>query len=1180
MFMLFWMRYICFLLLSDVNCCATVCIIILLISRLCCVLSEKVKMDKVEEEFMQSEDTNRRSTQDQKQIIVGICAMAKKTKSKPMQEILNRLDMFEYISIDVFDESVILNSPVSEWPHCDCLISFHSTDLGFPLQKALEYTELRQPFLINDLQAQFNLQDRRIVYKMLQQNGIETPRYAVCDRSSGKGCHFEEYEDHIVVGNEVFHKPFVEKPVDAEDHNIHIYYPSSAGGGCQKLFRKIGNRSSQYSTQSCVRRAGSYLYEDFMPTDGTDVKVYTVGADYAHAEARKSPALDGKVERDSEGKEVRFPVILSAKEKLIARQVCLAFKQTVCGFDFLRAHGKSFVCDVNGFSFVKNSMKYYDDCAKVLGNIIMRDLAPQFHIPWSITTDAEDIPIVPTTSGTMMELRCVIAVVRHGDRTPKQKMKMEVRHQKFFDLFTKYNGHKTGKLKLKRPKQLQEVLDVARSLLADSDTIVKEKLNKLEQLKSVLEMYGHFSGINRKVQFKYLSTRTMTSSSEDDLQCYSGPSLLLILKWGGELTPAGRRQAEELGQAFRCMYPGGQGDYAGFPGCGLLRLHSTYRHDLKIYASDEGRVQMTAAAFAKGLLALEGELTPILVQMVKSANMNGLLDNEGDNLSDCQQKVKAKLQDLLNKRATLTDDDFKQIVPLQSSSVLKAIRFVGNPNEKCTKIYNHMQSLTSQMKKLLSQKDKGMHSLYHNESLEIMLQRWAKLERDFKMKNGSFDISKIPDIYDCIKYDLQHNRNLGLDKSIDLYRDSKSLADVVIPQEYGISRNEKLEIALGYCVPLLRKMRVDLQRNLDEDTYRLNPRYSRGVLSPGRHVRTRLYFTSESHIHSLLTVLQYGGLCNEKEDSQWKGAMEYVDAVSELNYMTQIVIMLYEDPNEDPQSEKRFHIELHFSAGAKGNQPEEDFPQGGGFRPGSKPPSRAHSPVTKSPERKQDANDNLKSEDKKRPLFYTDSEEEESDEDDVINDDGGDEDEDEDLKNTSNAVRAFLRTSKPHRSAPPPAVHIRQPEQSRKYSARTLRPQANDDHYAMNPLRPYEFKGGLGSRSKLFSNRVLTSASASASFPNLNKKKNTPKIDSAEDTNEASASSIRPLETLHNSLSLKQMNDFLDKVVLMDIQNSSTETNMAAPTHEPSFNAFVPMKVRPNEYEAVGVEVEEVKKTN
>ena len=38
------------------------------------------------------------------------------------------------------------------------------------------------------------------------------------------------------------------------------------------------------------------------------------------------------------------------------------------------------------------------------------------------------------------------------------------------------------------------------------------------------------------------------------------------------------------------------------PGLGFLRLHSTFRHDLKIYASDEGRVQMTAAAFTKVIL--------------------------------------------------------------------------------------------------------------------------------------------------------------------------------------------------------------------------------------------------------------------------------------------------------------------------------------------------------------------------------------------------------------------------------------------------------------------------------------------------------------------------------------------------------------------------------------------------
>ena len=35
-------------------------------------------------------------------------------------------------------------------------------------------------------------------------------------------------------------------------------------------------------------------------------------------------------------------------------------------------------------------------------------------------------------------------------------------------------------------------------------------------------------------------------------------------------------------------------------------------------------------------------------------------------------------------------------------------------------------------------------------------------------------------------------------------------------------------------------------------------------------------------------------------DEQWSRAMDYVSKVSELNYMTQIVIMLYEDPTKVP----------------------------------------------------------------------------------------------------------------------------------------------------------------------------------------------------------------------------------------------------------------------------------------
>ncbi|XP_021334920.1 inositol hexakisphosphate and diphosphoinositol-pentakisphosphate kinase 2 isoform X6 [Danio rerio] len=1135
------------------------------------VLGYDCLYENVEEEDEERDDAEYDSPPE-RQIVVGICAMSKKSKSKPMKEILERLSLFKYITVVTFEEEVILNETVENWPLCDCLISFHSK--GFPLDKAVAYEKLRNPFVINDLDLQYYIQDRREVYRILKDEGIQLPRFAVLNRDPARPeeCNLVEGEDHVEVNGEIFQKPFVEKPVSAEDHNVYIYYPTSAGGGSQRLFRKIGSRSSVYSPESNVRKTGSYIYEEFMPTDGTDVKVYTVGPDYAHAEARKSPALDGKVERDSEGKEVRYPVILNAREKLIAWKVCLAFKQTVCGFDLLRANGQSYVCDVNGFSFVKNSMKYYDDCAKILGNIIMRELAPQFQIPWSIPLEAEDIPIVPTTSGTMMELRCVIAVIRHGDRTPKQKMKMEVRHQRFFDLFEKCEGYKSGKLKLKKPKQLQEVLDIARQLLVElgqnNDSEIEESKAKLEQLKTVLEMYGHFSGINRKVQLTYLPHGCPKTSSEEEDVRRDDPSLLLVLKWGGELTPAGRVQAEELGRAFRCMYPGGQGDYAGFPGCGLLRLHSTYRHDLKIYASDEGRVQMTAAAFAKGLLALEGELTPILVQMVKSANMNGLLDSDSDSLSSCQQKVKARLHEILQKDRDFAAEDYEKLAPTSSTSLVKSMQMIKNPVKTCDKVYSLIQNLTLQIRQRMEEPKSADIQLYHSETLELMLRRWSKLEKDFKMKNGRYNISKIPDIYDCIKYDVQHNSSLKLDNTMEIYRLSKALADIVIPQEYGISQAEKLDIAKGYCTPLIRKIRSDLQRTQDDDTVnKLHPVYSRGVMSPERHVRTRLYFTSESHVHSLLSILRYGALCDEAKDDQWKRAMDYLKIVSELNYMTQIVIMLYEDPNKDPSSEDRFHVELHFSPGAKGCEEDKNLPSGFGYRPASR--------ENEGPKKKSN----------------NDSDEEAS---------GAKRDE------PDRALMMFRpMVSDPiyiHRKSPLPRSKkigsVESPLQKdfiKTPAGKVL--SENNSHARPSRLHAdHKLTTGLGSHcAGLFSTMVL---GGSSSAPNLqdyahaHRKKLTSSgfLDEAtrgsavkrfsisfarHPTNVLSGlfsgfelysmvPSICPLETLHNSLSLKQVDDFLSAIAIshdsiLDISTSSP----AVPTKKAPLNTYTPAKVLP-----------------
>uniref|UniRef100_A0A0D9V6F9 Inositol hexakisphosphate and diphosphoinositol-pentakisphosphate kinase n=1 Tax=Leersia perrieri TaxID=77586 RepID=A0A0D9V6F9_9ORYZ len=858
-------------------------------------------------------------------IKIGVCVMEKKVWCSPMEQILERLRAFGEFEFIIFGDKVILEDPVESWPLCDCLIAFYSA--GYPLEKAEKYAALRRPFLVNELDPQYLLHDRSKVYEHLKLFGVPVPTYAAVRREypNQELNYFVEQDDFIEIHGKRFCKPFVEKPIDGDDHNIMIYYPSSAGGGMKELFRKVGNRSSEfYPDVRKVRRDGSYIYEEFMPTGGTDVKVYTVGPGYAHAEARKSPVVDGVVMRNSDGKEVRYPVLLTPTEKQIARNICQAFRQAVCGFDLLR---------------------YYDDTACILRKMFLDDKAPHIsssipaNLPWKVSD-----PIQP------------------------------------FDA-----------AKLKSALQLQDLLDATRILVprarsgreSDSDAEI-EHAEKLRQVRAVLEEGGHFSGIYRKVQLKPSNWVHIPKSNGDGEEEYPIEALM-ILKYGGVLTHAGRKQAEELGRYFRNnMYPS--------EGPGLLRLHSTYRHDLKIYSSDEGRVQMSAAAFAKGLLDLEGELTPILVSLVSkdSSMLDGLQDGAVE-----INEAKARLHDIIlsSKVANGQSVEFPWMVD--------GAGVPPNAAKLLTNLAQLTKEITAQVKLLSDDEDEeaaaNSDSPSHpydqakalgktaidmdriaaglpcgSESFLLMFARWKKLERDlYNERKRRFDTTQIPDIYDSCKYDLLHNSHLKLNGLSDLFRVSQSLADGVIPNEYGINAKQKLKIGSkiarrllgkilidlhntrrevaaaagesnachdpttvsskrknrgyygdvkneGFDRPSSNKKLVDLDDSHKETKYCLDPKYA-NVMEPERRVRTRLYFTSESHIHSLMNVLRYCNFdesMNGEDSLVCKNALDRLFKTRELDYMSYIVLRMFENTEVSLEDPKRFRIEMTYSRGA------------------------------------------------------------------------------------------------------------------------------------------------------------------------------------------------------------------------------------------------------------------------
>ncbi|KAL4975797.1 histidine phosphatase superfamily-domain-containing protein [Aspergillus desertorum] len=857
---------------------------------------------------------------------IGVCALDVKARSKPSQNILTRLQSKGDFEVIVFGDKVILDEAVENWPVCDFLIAFFSD--GFPLDKAIAYARLRRPFCVNDLPMQKVLWDRRLCLRILDHMSVPTPKRVEVNRDGGPTLESPELAQHVyrltgvkldgpadgtgggtpktkivtlsddgdslIVDGKYFRKPFVEKPVSGEDHNIHIYFPKDQqyGGGGRRLFRKVGNKSSEYDPdlripRSILEEGSSYIYEQFLRVDNAeDVKAYTVGPDFCHAETRKSPVVDGLVRRNTHGKELRYITKLSKEEASIASKISNGFGQRICGFDMLRVGEKSYVIDVNGWSFVKDNNDYYDKCASILRDIFISERRRResvadaselsssdlSHHPWrhsvshrhalktllkspgpskpsgnpqhrrdsdvgpseslhpSLTTPSHDgmdfsngpggvtskeqsvspgictpqganqpsptmhnleVDPPPPASKHSWKLKGMVAVIRHADRTPKQKFKFTFHSQPFIDLL---KGHQE-EVVIKGESALRSVSEAVNLAMEQG----LEDTDKLKLLRTSLERKGGWPGT--KVQIKPMfrrrdpeggpvqasvSSETVekgpvsllpndaqegenTGRSQTRSDSISGATfsrfsaaendlildkLQLVIKWGGEPTHAARYQSQDLGLIMRDD---------------LKLMNREALNNVRIFTSSERRVSTSAQIWACSFLD-QKEIPEGFIQVRKD-----LLD-DSNAAKDLMDKVKKKLKLLLREGSAPSQFTWpKENIPEPSVVLATVVELMKFHRDIMRHNYEKLDISLTSSPGAADKFDESTSVRAANaptgnpafsaiqgrwctgEDPMLFKERWEKLFAEF-CDTEKVDPSKLSELYDSMKFDALHNR--------------------------------------------------------------------------------------------------------------------------------------------------------------------------------------------------------------------------------------------------------------------------------------------------------------------------------------------------------------------------------------------------------------------------------------
>jgi len=174
----------------------------------------------------------------------------------------------------------------------------------------------------------------------------------------------------------------------------------------------------------------------------------------------------------------------------------------------------------------------------------------------------------------------------------------------------------------------------------------------------------------------------------------------------------------------------------------------------------------------------------------------------------------------------------------------------------------------------------GITSVIHNglqlareESAALFRQRWEILEKSFyNAEKDLFDCTKIPDIFDAINYDVCYNQiALAPLDLFPIFEAAEALASFVTDAEYGITIEDKVTIGSLVASPLLRQISEDINE----------------IITNHHRQKCKMYFTSESHLHTLKNCLYFGS-----EQAKFHPLFEPLD----LHYLTHFVFKVYNYP--------------------------------------------------------------------------------------------------------------------------------------------------------------------------------------------------------------------------------------------------------------------------------------------